>query len=335
MIVVMQQLFDIEYFVVFHLVLALLAPLQRDSFLFWPFLLSSLLIALLSWLYWQHRQALPGWRSIRERFFSAKLWWHRSACADYRLYFTNALLFPAVFGALLFNHQEVAAWLDGLLGYSRNDASTSDVSIAWKLSYTLLFFVAYDFGRFVSHSLLHDVPLLWEFHKVHHSAEVLTPLTAFRVHPVDLLLMAWGGTAATGLLAWGFNHLAGATIDAYLFMGIHALLWVSNLIGNLNHTSVWINYGPALGKWLISPAHHQVHHSSETRHLGCNRGFQLAIWDRLYGTLYVPVGPEEQFNIGLDDRTSNEWHNVRHMLIHPFIGAARVLLRRLQRAPKP
>ena len=41
------------------------------------------------------------------------------------------------------------------------------------LAYTVLFFIAYDFGRFVAHSLLHDIPCLWQFHKVHHSAEVL------------------------------------------------------------------------------------------------------------------------------------------------------------------
>lgn len=327
----MQQLLDIEYFVIFHLASAFFAPLHSDSFLFWPFLLSTLVIALLSWAYWRQRGSPLGSRGIRPPFFSARLWWHRSARADYRLYFVNALLVPALFGAFLFNHLDVALWLDRILGYSHAGASDA---IAWKLAYTLLFFVAYDFGRFVAHSLLHDVPFLWEFHKVHHSAEVLTPITAFRSHPVDLLLMAWGGTAAAGLLAWAFNHFAGGTVDAYLFMGVHALLFVSNLMGNLNHTPVWINYGPTLGKWLISPAHHQVHHSCEASHLGCNRGFQLAVWDRLYGTLYVPTGPEETFAMGLDDGTTERWHSVRHMLFQPFAGAARVLLRRKRPAPK-
>ncbi len=325
-IAAMQLFLDTEYFVIFHLFSALFAPVRSDSFLFWPFLLSSVVIALLAWAYWSHQGAL-GWRQVRERFLSARLWWHRSARADYRLYFVNALLFPALFGALLFRHQDVAVWLDAVLDYSQTGAADG-AALGWKLAYTLLFFVAYDLGRFVSHSLLHDVPVLWEFHKVHHSAQVLTPITAFRSHPVDLLLMAWGGTAAAGLLAWAFNHFAGASVDAYLFMGVHALLFASNLMGNLNHTSVWINYGPALGKWLISPAHHQVHHSCEARHLGCNRGFQLAIWDRLYGTLYVPTGPEERFDIGLDDGTTEQWHSVRHMLIQPFKGAARVMLRR-------
>ncbi|HQT25903.1 MAG TPA: sterol desaturase family protein, partial [Burkholderiales bacterium] len=249
--------------------------------------------------------------------------WHRSARADYRLYFVNALLFPALFGFVLFSQQDFASWLDRMLGFSVHGSASA--SLSWKFAYTLAFFAAYDFGRFVAHSMLHDIPVLWEFHKVHHSAQVLTPITAYRAHPVDLLVMTWGGTTAVGLVSWGFNHLAGGVVDAYLFLGLHVLIWISNLIGNLRHTPVWMTYGPVLGKWLVSPAHHQIHHSLEARHLGCNRGFDLAIWDRLYGTLYVPTGHEEKFSIGLDDGTTEEWQSVRSMLLRPFAGATRIL----------
>ena len=50
---------------------------------------------------------------------------------------------------------------------------------------TVMFFFAYELGYWFNHHWLsHKVPLLWEFHKVHHNAEVLTPLTNFRLHPV-------------------------------------------------------------------------------------------------------------------------------------------------------
>ncbi len=315
----MQSYYHAIFFTAFHLTRALTAPIQRDSLFYWPFLISTLVIALAALAYWKQR----GIGSEPGRFGKA-LWWHRSARADYRLYFVNALLLPAFFGLMLFNQHDVVAWLDRLLGYSGHAAVSS--SLAWKFVYTLVFFIAYDFGRFVAHSMLHDIPILWEFHKVHHSAQVLTPMTAYRAHPVDLLVMAWGGTIAVGLVSWGFNHLAGAVVDAYLFLGLHVLIWISNLIGNLRHMPVWMTYGPALGKWLVSPAHHQLHHSCEERHLGCNRGFDLAIWDRLYGTLYVPAGPEEEYSIGLDDGTTEEWQTVRQMLFRPFAGAARIVL---------
>ncbi len=327
----LQSLLDLEYFVIFHLVAAIFEPLHYDSFIYWPFLLSSLLIAGASWLYWRRHGIELGWRQIRARFFSARLWWHRSARADYRLFLTNALLVPALFSVFFFEAQDMVDGLNRLLGIARDNAG-QDASIAWKLAYTAAFFVAYDFGRFVAHSLLHDVPFLWEFHKVHHSAAVLTPMTAYRVHPVDLTVMKTGGALASGIMAWGFNQMAGGTVNAYLFMGLNVFLWLSNLFGNLNHTPVWLHYGATLNKWLISPAHHQLHHSCETRHLGCNRGFQLAVWDRLYGTLYLPHGAEEQYALGLDDGTTERWHTVRHMLFQPFLGAARVILQRANSA---
>ena len=43
------------------------------------------------------------------------------------------------------------------------------------------------------------MPFLWEFHKVHHSAEVLNPITGFRSHPVDQVLDAVVMGAMTGL----------------------------------------------------------------------------------------------------------------------------------------
>ena len=108
--------------------------------------------------------------------------------------------------------------------------------------------MAYDFGRFVAHCLLHEMPILWEFHKVHHSAEVLTPMTAFRVHPVDLLVMTWGGIFFSGLVTWAFHTLSNAPVDVFTFLSLNVLLWLSNTVGNLRHTRVWITYGPWLGK---------------------------------------------------------------------------------------
>ena len=327
----MQVFLDSLYFVVFNIGTALFAPIKRDSFLFWPFLLTTLVFAMLAWWYW-HRGSAGGnrWTEFRQRFLSRQLWLHRSARADYSLYFVNALLWPLLFTSLMFNQFDVAHALDQIGGLSSAGTPPAEtVSFIWRAMYTLMFFVAYDFGRFVAHCLLHEVPVLWEFHKVHHSAEVLTPMTAFRAHPVDLLVMAWGGIFFSGLVTWAFNHVSSSPIDLFTFLGLNVLLWLSNTVGNLRHTRVWITYGPRLGKWLISPAHHQLHHSCEPHHMGCNRGFDIALWDRLYGTLVVPTGAEPQFAIGLDDGSSAEWQTVGQMLWKPFVGVAARLRGRL------
>lgn len=319
----LTELYEVVFKVTYLAVKAILAFLQRDSFLYWPFLVSTLLIAMLAWRYGYASGGLSkpaSWREFFRSYFGRSLWWHPSARMDYRFYLVNAVVFPLLVGPLLFGENAVAGVLDEalepFLGPATANAETAGVVA--KVAYTVIFFVAYDFGRFVAHSLLHDVRILWEFHKVHHSAEVLTPLTTFRAHPVDLAVMAWVPAVTTGVVTWLFHRYVDGGIGVYTFLGLHVVMWVSNLIGNLRHWQVWLSYGATLNRWLISPAHHQLHHSAEPRHWGCNRGFELAIWDRLYGTLYVPPNQPESFRMGLGDDTDGRWVNVARLYLWPF-----------------
>jgi sterol desaturase/sphingolipid hydroxylase (fatty acid hydroxylase superfamily) len=318
-----QRLYDAAYTLVFNLAKAVLAFLQRDSLLFWPFVMSTVVIGMLAWLVSREAPEIRGSARFREfftRYCGRQIWWHPSARVDYRFYFVNAMLFPILFGPLLFRDGTIARLLEQGVGTVLASipagllANGPGVAIA----YTLLFFLAYDLGRFIAHSLLHDVPWLWEFHKVHHSAEVLTPLTGFRAHPLDLALMAWVPTLMTGAVTWGFHRMVSADIGLLTFFGLHVVMWVFSLAGNLRHWHVWISYGPTLNRWLISPAHHQLHHSAEERHWGCNRGFELAVWDRLYGTLYIPSENREAFRMGLGDGTDGHWHTVSRLYFLPF-----------------
>ena len=322
----LKAVYDTVFYVTLHLGKALTAALQRDSFLYWPFLVSSVIIAALAWRWTVQARAESenrSWRQFITDYFGAHIWWHRSARADYALYFANALVLPLLFGYLLMSETQVARWIGGALGDPEGAGGSAGIAV--RILFTVMFFIAYDFGRFVAHSLLHDVALLWEFHKVHHSAQVLTPITTFRAHPVDLLVMAWVPALTTGIVAWAFNRFAGTAVSFHTFLGVHALMWGFNLIGNLRHSPVWLSYGPSVGKWLISPAHHQLHHSYEPRHYGCNRGFELAIWDRLWGTLYVPPNQPESFRMGLGDETDGRFHTLARMYLWPFSGAARRL----------
>ncbi len=325
----LQRLFDAVYYVGFHFARAVLAFLQRDSYLYWPFIVSTLAIMAVA-AYVSARATAPrqSWGRKFRGYFSPAVWGHVSARADYRLYFANALLLPALFGWLLFSDARVAGLMDAALGREAAASTAANAGLGVRLAYTVVFFVAYDFGRFVAHCLLHDVPALWEFHKVHHSAEVLTPITAYRAHPVDLLVMAWVPALLTGLATWGFNLVAPGKIGFFAFLGLHVALWAVNLIDNLRHSNVWITYGPRVGRWIVSPAHHQLHHSCEERHEidgrgGCNRGFSLALWDRLYGTLRMPERQAETFRMGLGDGTESDWHSVTRMYVLPFTGCLR------------
>jgi len=317
------QLYDAFYQITYHAAKAVLAFLQRESFLYWPFLISTVVIAMLAWRFGYASGGVGGpasWREFFRRFFGDALWWHPSARADYRFYLVNAVVFPLLVAPFLFGNNTVANLVDQALAPILGAAAPGIASAGFgvKVAYTVLFFVAYDFGRFVAHSLLHDVRVLWEFHKVHHSAEVLTPMTTFRAHPIDLAVMAWVPAVTTGVVTWFFHRFVDAGVGFYTFLGLHVLFWIGNLIGNLRHWQVWLSYGQTLNRWLISPAHHQLHHSAEPCHWGCNRGFELAIWDRLCGTLYVPSNQPETFRMGLGDGTDGHWNTVARMYLWPF-----------------
>ncbi len=302
---------------VFDVVSALIKPLfafnQHDSFLYWPFLAAALVLAMVVFL----RNREDGATNFFGRYFSREIWGHVSAKADYKFYYINGVLFPAIFAPLILSGAWVGTLAESGLAALLGASSKQGTGTGTTLLYTVVFFLAYDFGRYMAHYVQHRFDVLWHFHKVHHSAEVLTPFTAYRVHPVDLILMSSFPAFATGLVNGAFNYWSGGAAGFYLFFSLHALIFIYNLIGNLRHSHVWLSFGPVLNQIFISPAQHQIHHSVEERHWGQNIGFGLAFWDRLFGTLYVPR-EHEHFAMGLGDGTEGLYHSVKGMYWQPF-----------------
>ncbi len=297
---------------------AALPFLQASSYLYWPYLVSTLVLA-----------CLFG----RQVFFRKALWTAPSALLDYQIYFINAFLWPLVAAVVLLNEWQVAAFLRNVLGVSTSASSTDWVTA---LAYTAAVFVAHDLGRFISHWLLHRFDFLWEIHQVHHSATVMTPITSYRVHPIELALMSTTPTLLVALTTVVFNFCFGAAISVYLFLGMHVVLAAASFIDNLRHSPVWLTYGQTLGKWLISPAHHQLHHSCEQRHWGCNLGSNLAVWDRLNGTLVVPKNEPEVFELGLAPGgfAANPMRGVWEVYVSSTVACVKVLLASLRPAAR-
>lgn len=280
----------------------------------WPNLIATFVVAFFAFSL-LHR---GGWSEFRRRHLSRRIWAHKSAEADYAYYLVNSVFYTAIVAPLVVTGAAIGVRVERMLDFLLGPPGPPHLSL-WLMRaiYTVLFFLAYDFARFLAHGLLHDVPLLWPFHKVHHSAEVLTPITSYRTHPVELFVMAAIPNLATGLVSGVVWYAAADRIGFYMFFGAHAFIALFNTIANLRHCQVWISFGPVLNRWFISPAHHQIHHSADPRHFGKNRGFELALWDRMCGTLYVP-GAEEELRLGLGDGTDAAWHGVGRMYLWPF-----------------
>ena len=173
-------------------------------------LLSALLLALAFLL--RHRlssRRIPSLRVLRRALLPRRLVASPSGRADVGLFLFNVFLFGLIFGWMLITAHFVAAavgkGLVTMLGPPQPPALPEIVAMALVVAALLL---AYEFAYWLDHYLAHTIPFLWEFHKVHHSAEILSPLTNARMHPVDtvvyyninaLVMGATGGLAQYAL----------------------------------------------------------------------------------------------------------------------------------------
>jgi sterol desaturase/sphingolipid hydroxylase (fatty acid hydroxylase superfamily) len=184
---------------------------------------------------------------------------------------------------------------------------------------TVCLFVAYELAFWVDHYLSHRVPFLWEFHKVHHTAEVLSPITNFRVHPVDSvvffnILRIFLGTTG-GVMTYlqlGNAFAVGGTnaiLVAFIFLTVH-----------LQHSHVWVATTGWLGRVILSPAHHQIHHSDNPIHFDKNFGATLSVWDWLFGTLHMPERKRERIHFGIPAQVPSH-HTATGGLVTPFVKA--------------
>ena len=166
--------------------------------------------------------------------------------------------------------------------------------------------------------------MLWCFHKVHHTAETLTPLTVYRTHPVEGVLFALRAALVQGVAVGAFVFFFGDRAEFVTVLGANVFLFLFNAAGsNLRHSHVWISYGPAVEKILISPAQHQIHHSTASAEGNSNYGSVLAIWDWMGGSL-IQAKEARPARFGLCDNNASS-HDLKTVYLTPLVEAARTL----------
>jgi len=220
----------------------------------------------------------PRWRVWLRAVFPRRLFRAPSTRADAGFFLLNTLAAGGGVAFVILAASQVSRWVeDGLvqgLGPSPQVALPGPAATAIS---TVLLFLAYEIAYWIDHYISHKVPFFWAFHKPHHTAEVLTPLTNFRVHPIESLkfgnIVALFTGATGGALAWLFGGP-----HAWLINGVNLLTVVFLFtLTHLQHSHFWIATTGAWGRILMSPAHHQVHHSDNPAHFDRNFGSALAI----------------------------------------------------------
>jgi sterol desaturase/sphingolipid hydroxylase (fatty acid hydroxylase superfamily) len=125
-----------------------------------------------------------------------------------------------------------------------------------------------------SHRISHEVPFLWRFHAVHHSAPELDWLAPSRRHPVDAMFSAASTTLPILLLGLS----PPAVVSVFALRRIQGLLLHANLNCRL---------GPL--EWIVAtPFFHHWHHTGDPGRWDCNYAGSVPALDWLFGSLHLP-----------------------------------------------
>lgn len=147
----------------------------------------------------------------------------------------------------------------------------------------------------------HHTRQLWDYHAVHHSAEIVDWLTAVRLHPVNDIISRV--MQASPLLILGISPIA---VEFYV-------PFLSSYVALIHANIAW-TYGP-FRYVLASPAFHRWHHTMDEEGWGKNFAGLFPIYDVIFGTFYMPRGRQPK-NFGLYGETITE--NFMAQLIYPF-----------------
>jgi sterol desaturase/sphingolipid hydroxylase (fatty acid hydroxylase superfamily) len=195
------------------------------------------------------------------------------------------------------------------------------------IALTLLITFADDLGFYLCHLAHHKIPVLWAFHKVHHSAEVMTPLTTSRNHPVEFVLIGPARALGSGLALGPVLYLFGTAPTTIELLGLSVISGAFGLLGShLSHSHIWLTWPPFLQRIFVCPAHHQIHHSSALRHHDKNMAGTFSFWDWLFGTLYIAPRQREAFRLGVYGTTQQPHPGLVAAFVVPFFDAARAVL---------
>ena len=268
---------------------------------YWPEVVCAVIIAALVFVL-RDRRAGQGIRDFFRYLFPRRMFIHQSTGVDCKLILANHFVTPAInitwrLGTPLFVGGVVAG-LTAIFGPAPHFLRWSTPTIIF---YTILFGLADDFGYYIFHLLSHRVPFLWAFHKVHHSAETLQVFANVRVHPVEVILTSPFKAAMTSLVMGPALYLGTGDAPFATVLGMNIVNAFYGLVGSqLHHSHIWLSWGPVLERVFVSPAMHQIHHSTARRHWNRNMGGNFAIWDWMFGTQYIPRGKED-ITFGLGD----------------------------------
>jgi sterol desaturase/sphingolipid hydroxylase (fatty acid hydroxylase superfamily) len=294
-------------------------PFLASSQIYWLYVLSTILLATI--LYILGFPNRDKEKKFIEYLLPKEVYLHPSSITQYKYFFLISLFeifFVVPTTLFVANVADITCQiLIQITGITTAFAVTSP-QLWQQILFSIFVALLGDFANFFYHSLAHKVPILWEFHKVHHSAEVITPLTVYRIHPVEMFLGTITIVTITNFGAGIWIYLFGNGMKELLIYGVSFEIFIFYLAGyNLRHSHIWLAYPQWISHIFISPAQHQIHHSVDPKHYDKNFGYIFAFWDLMFGCLYVPSN-YEKLSFGLQNGESNLFNSVTNIFLQPL-----------------
>lgn len=174
----------------------------------------------------------------------------------------------------------------------------------------ILAIILLDLSIYFQHVMFHTLPLLWRFHSVHHSDHELDVTTGLRFHPFEILISM--------LVKFMTIAALGAPVLAVIIFEI-----ILNATSMFTHSNIRINSTlERIIRWaFVTPNMHWSHHSVVENETNSNFGFNLSIWDRIFGTyLDAPASGTDGLTLGLTQFNDHpKWRRFRWLLYMPFV----------------
>ncbi|MEL6101975.1 MAG: sterol desaturase family protein [Pseudomonadota bacterium] len=305
----------------------LIFPLDPNNRIYLLYVATSLVFAFGVYKFAQRRAQHEG--SFLRFLFPKDVWSHPSAWLDVRYFFFHQLIghflllgFGAGLTSLFFGWVTGGASITEVAGRG-NESGIPDLVLA--VGYMFVALIVIDFIGWYMHYLQHKVPVLWQFHKVHHSAEVMHPLSNYREHPVDNLaygvFVGIGYGVVNGVAVNVVGHLPGMPS----LLGVPLLMLVFNLFGyNLRHSHIWLRWPGVWSKVFPSPAHHHIHHSCHPDHIDKNFAFMFPFWDVIFKTYHMPKDNRD-VKFGVPEYDGKDLDSCINLYLVPFRDAYRLL----------
>jgi sterol desaturase/sphingolipid hydroxylase (fatty acid hydroxylase superfamily) len=291
------------------------------NYFYW-LLLVSVFFLMLEWI--------SPWRKEQPKF--RKDFWLDTFYMFFNFFLFSLIIYNAASDVVVRFFNEI---IEGISGFNLRASNPMRHWPAWGV--LLTGFVVRDFIQWWVHRLLHRSDWLWEYHKLHHSVEQMGFAAHLRYHWMETIVYRTIEYIPLALLGIGlhdffvihiftlavghYNH-ANISVPGYVTGGVLGLLvgvvmsaglydvnlftdpgvFTQALIIGISVVGGAVLLGPVMKKLFNHPEMHIWHHAHdipEERRYGVNFGITLAVWDYIFGTVYMPYQGKD-IKLGFD-----------------------------------